>query len=229
MSTLLELRTSLRKRIGNPSDSSITDAELDAYVNKGYHHTMDRFTHSASRGEYTVTTEQGVNEYDLSTLFRAVHKVWDSTHGTALFKASPNRMFQIREMAGSTRYATPRWYYREGNTIKLFPTPAGVYDIVVYGRIKAADLVADADEPVLNDWDDVMLARAAYSYYIDIGDQPKAQWQLGVWAEETSTISTTMEEETIDYQEPGSGLAMYQRGHPMMGYRRYNNRPYGED
>ena len=206
---LSSLRASLRQRVGNPSTTALPDASADAYVNKGYHHTLDTFLHTVMRQEYTITTVAGTAVYTIPRAYRSLIRLWNYTEGKRVYKVTDVYAFHLRAGYSDTSRGCPRWYFKTGAEVRLFPTPDAVYSIIAYCKMKLDDLALDTDEIEIDDWDEVILARAAYAYYIDIGDEAKAKWALAVWKEATNNKPSQLEEETVDLETPANAWEQY--------------------
>ncbi len=224
--TLLQLRAKLRKRVGNPSVVALPDADATEYVNRGYMHTMDHFMHPVGRAEYTINTVAGTSVYTIPRANRALIRLWNKDFGTRVHKLTHTRYYDMRHGDNQPRQGKPEWYYKSGDSLTLLPTPDAAYELVALCKIKVDDLVADADELLIDDWDSIIIARGVYEYYLDIGDEPKAKWALSVWTEAVGMKPTQLEEEQVDQEVRASGVDMYtNRGGSFR--RRMNSDPWG--
>lgn len=221
MATALStLRSRLRQRIGNPSTTALPNASADSYVNLGYHHTLDTFLHTVMRQEYQFSTVAGTATYTIPRAYRSLIRLWNQTEGKRVYKVTDVYAYQLRAGTNDTTRGRPIRYFKKGAEVRLFPTPDAVYVMQAYCKMKLSDLVNDTDEIEIDDWDDIILARAAYGYYLDIGDEPKAKWQLAVWKEATNNKPSQLEEETVDLETPANAWDLYpNRGAPRRSSR----------
>lgn len=224
--TTLDLKTRLRARIGSPSLVALPDASAIAYVNRGYQHTLDQFVHPITRGEYTLNTVSGTAAYTIPRAYRALMRLWNKDYGTRIAKVTHTRLFEFRAGDNRTTTGKPKWYYKNGTELRLMPTPNAAYELIALCKVKLDDLTLDAHEVQIDDWDDIIVSRAVYSYYLDIGDEPKAKWSLAVWQESVGSKPSQLEEEQVDQEIPNSAVDYYRNSSGNFR-RRMTNDPWG--
>lgn len=223
--TLAQFVSRFRKRVGSPSTTALSDDDAKEYINRGYMHSMDHYMHPAGRAEYTFTTVAGTATYTIPRTYRALIRLWDKDYGRRVHKVTHTRLFELRSGDNAASTGKPAWYYKNGDSLMLLPTPDAAYEMIALCKVKVADLDADDDEPVIDDWDSIILARGVYEYYLDIGDEPKAKWALSVWLEAVGSKPTQLEEEQVDQEIPASGVDLYKSGSGNFR-RRMNSDPW---
>lgn len=203
------MRTSLRKKIGNPSTTGVPDTDLNEAINAADDFLTDRVANQANRQLETFVTVAGTETYALTSDALVVLSVKNSTNGRRLQKASRSRYIEWSTVSLTT--GVPIWYYREATAggivrLRLHPIPNSVYTINVLTKTVRVDLVTNTDESILPlPWHRLIVLRARYDYYDGIGDYPKAQWALSAFNEQLSSKEPEQEQELSDFEDPARG------------------------
>lgn len=175
--TLANIRTSVRKRIGNPSDVLVLDTDLNDVINRAIKDLADRYRFHATRKVATFLTVAGTDKYVLPPDYNVVMKVarQDASTFGKIWKTSfgwiNNHPSQIN--GKPTKYAIAQ------NYIQLWPTPDIVYTIQLMYRFNPVALAADGDtSPLPSAWDEGIILCSRHMYWDDNGDVSKATYAL---------------------------------------------------
>src|SRR5581483_5092504 len=118
---LLELRT---EALGHGFDPNQYAARCNQYLNDAQNLIARRVNYYVDEAIYTFTTTSGQSNYAFPT---------DFARGRSLFNSDTQVNLQpvgLREIDNSVAVqGEPRYYAVEGQTLRLFPTPDGVYDL----------------------------------------------------------------------------------------------------
>lgn len=194
--TLATLRTNLRKRIGNPSSTDVTDADLTEIINYAHREIVNKFPFKVTRGETSFTTVAGTQSYDMPTDVFVTRKLYDYTNKRRLLQKG-ERYFSEHAFDDQGQ---PLYYVRIGSTLRLLPTPDDAYDIRHIYKAKTTDLAADGDTVLISqNWDEGILKLARVKYYTDLKpDIPKASFFLNEYKTWLMDQPTEVEEESDD-------------------------------
>lgn len=169
---LSEMRTRLRRQIGNPTTTDVPDAQLTEHVNDAYREIVAKFRFHKTRKVCTFDTTADTRRYGLPEDAKWVMRVRDDTNKRFIEKTDDHRLSRIDDL---TTTGKPELYARYRDWIELQPTPDGVYTISVYYESDITELSADSDEPVMSEaWHRGLVNLAKYYYYDDQGDDAKA-------------------------------------------------------
>lgn len=176
-----QLKTLLRKRIGSPSATDVTDAVLSEKINSAYEEIVDKFAFLRGRGRAKFTTVVGQDKYQISSITDEIRKVWDRTNKRELEKIGSGKVARS-DFDGGTN-ARPERYARFENYIQLLPVPDGAYIIELLYRARLTALASDADIPnIPSAWHRGIALLATYMYYDDEAkDYPKATASYNTW------------------------------------------------
>lgn len=175
--TIAELRARLRRQIGNPSATAVTDATLDIYINGAYRDIAEKYKFHKVRRICRFDTVAGSDKYDLPTDTGTILKVRDLTNENRLRMYDPNEVF---ENVVTETY--PKAYAHIRDWIQLFPTPDDVYTIEVMYKANVYDLSDINTTPVMpSSWHEGIPLLARHKYYDDAGDVGKAIYALNVF------------------------------------------------
>lgn len=189
-----QIRTRLRKLVGNPTATDVPDADLNEVINEAYQELCDEYRFRATRELATFSTAANVNAYALPTNSLVLMGVKDCTNDVRLRKR--NHDWVMSQTSDTDSPGKPTNYARYEDYIKLFPTPDGVYSINIYYRIYIADLSADADIPVIPvPWHRGLIRFARYKYYDALGQIQMAQYTYRAWQVWLNNKPTEVDEE----------------------------------
>lgn len=206
---MLAMRSLLRRRVGNPSATDVTDTVLTGHINDAIEEIRDKYKILAATPRARFTTGIGTARYMLSTLTDTVLKVWDRTNGKELTKVGINYV-AANDNVNVTNGKPLKWGRFE-DYLELFPPPDGAYVIEVLYREFYTALIADVDVPdIPAAWHRGAVILAAFNYYdVDGKDAVKSKYQMDVWKnwlqdkpveahEEQAAAGTGVELPTID-------------------------------
>lgn len=218
---LLEIRTRLRRRVGSPDATDVTDASLNEFINTAYRDIASRFRFHKVRKLCTFDTIASTSRYGLPTDCEVVLRLRDQTTGMKLRKEDDSFEAGLEGVADTVE-GVPASYLRQRDWVKISPVPDGVYTIEVFYKAGITDLVNDTDSPVIPaSWHEGIVKLARHGFYDDAGDVPKAQYALQNYASWLSTKSIEVDEEKVDMDK---GVRIPSLSRP---YRR--DYPYGYD
>lgn len=147
--TLLDLRSELRKMLGNRQD--VDDPRLTLFVNEGYIDLAASLQLDDLTSGYGFQTVVGQALYGMPPAARATlgASVVDSVTypefgGLALNKTDLNEYRTLRDASDE-----PTRYFRQAGLMVLWPTPSAIRTVAVDFRIRPQALVADTDSPIL--------------------------------------------------------------------------------
>lgn len=196
---LLQLRTKLRRQVGNPTSGDVTDSLLNEQINQAYKDVADRFRFHRNRKLCTFSTVVGQAEYGLPADLLSIIRVRDTTNGVRLIKSDSKRDAAL-DVATMDNRGKPTHYSRYRTWVTLDPVPDGIYTIELFYKGNIVDLVSDSDTPVLPDtWHHGILLMAKYHYYIDQPDAPKAQHAMGAFNDWATNKPSEVDEEKSDF------------------------------
>lgn len=199
---LSELRSRLRARVGNPSQTDIPDTpNLDQYINDAYQEIFNKYKSRRRRARARFTTTIGQDKYNLAGTTDVVYKVWDRTNGLELeyigisklsekdYDASPNNLVQNAKPL--------QWTVME-TYLQLLPPPDGAYVIEFVYKVIFSSLVQPTDIPVVPEyWHRGIVMLASAIYYEDAaGDQEKAAFHRGLFKDWVSDLPLEAHEQT---------------------------------
>ena len=216
MSTLAQMRTALRRKIGNPDTTSVTNAILDEHINSAYVHLTTRYRHKQGRENSRFNTVAGTSAYTLTGQYAVVFQVWNRTTNTKLTKLGwRQRVDEDLSVSSSTTQGVPLGYETWQDSIILYPVPDAVYAIeAIYKKIPTA-LSADGDTPVINAlWHPGIVFLSRFYYWDDRQDFAKAQQAYNTWRLWMSDIAHDVDEETVDSEDFGVVLPGLRAGIP---------------
>lgn len=198
---LLEMRTKLRKRVGNPDTTDVPNTDLDENINSAYRDIASRFRFHKVRKLCVFDTIIGTKRYGLPTDTEALLRVRNNTRGTKITKEDDS--FTARQEGDANEVqGTPLTYARQRDWILLDPTPDAVETIEIYYKAGIADLDSDGLVPILPaSWHEGIVKLARHYFYDEKGDAPKAQYALATYTSWLSTKTVEFDEEKSDYDK----------------------------
>lgn len=193
---LSDIRSKLRRKIGNPTTGDVPNADLDEHINDAYRDVATKFKHHKARKLCMFDTVDGTASYGLPSVAGSVFKVWDTTTPGKLSKKGPHWYASI---ATEHENGQPLYYVRFRQHIILVPTPDGVYTLEIFYTDTITDLTNDSDVPVLPEtWTPAIWMLARWYYYDDQGDMPKADKAFDTYRIWLSDKPSEIEEESVD-------------------------------
>lgn len=186
MSTRLEMRTDVKKRLGNRTD--VTDADIDKWLNDALLDLTTRRVHidelEKSGG---ITTQVGVTAYSYpSNKTFAILYVYDPSEKRILNRWDGTYESYLRAHGAheSNSDDIPTHHIQYGGMINLFPTPQDVRGIVIYFYSLPTLGAGDSAEPDINpEWHyPVEILAAKHGHHV-LGDDIRADKEEQRWNE----------------------------------------------
>ncbi len=203
---LSEMRDSLRRKIGQPTTTDVTDTELNALLNEANRHIADRYPFHMSRTLYEFPTVAGTKRYALPTDLTTLLMVGNRTNRNRI-KRSGNRGQFRTETQDTTVTGAPQFYTRMRDWIQFYPIPDKVYAVSLFYKNSIADMVAGVDESELPiTWHPGVVLYARYIFYDERQDYAKAQYAYSAWALWVGDKPNELQEEW--QADPDMGIEM---------------------
>lgn len=220
--TLAEMRTLLRKYIGNPSVANKPEADLTEVLNMAYRQIASKFRFQTVRDRYTISTSLATTDYALQSTDLVVYEVWNKTTGNELRKYG---MHQLPQIDATTLEPTDRGepvaWYRDGNTLQIYPSPDAVYVLELVVKFRPGLLALDADVPVIEDlWHEGIVMLARWYHWDMTQDFPKAQQAMNNYKLWLADKPNEFDEENEALDQPVEVGGMGHRRPPIRGVRR---------
>src|SRR6188472_927959 len=143
---LLDMRTTLRRQVGNPTVAQVDDSVLDEALNLAYREIQNKYRFAQGRSLYSFNTVNGTRSYALPANAASIMYVRNALDEAKLPRLDDEEVARLEDTADT---GTPLYYYRDVNNLLLHPTPDGIYAMVVKLKVAITDLVSDSDEPVI--------------------------------------------------------------------------------
>jgi hypothetical protein len=193
-----QIRADTRIGVGNVTTTDVPDSALNACINKAYRYIATVYPNLPSRVISTITTVVGIQNYNLPADCFAVRKLWDITNNTWLTKRGER--WGAQQQVANASQGKPTDYIRYLNYVQLWPIPDGIYTIDLYYQSSIADLVSDADVPVIPiPWHEGLIIKSCFVYYSWYRkDYVKAQAEDVTWKMWLSEMPTSIDLENVD-------------------------------
>lgn len=219
---LSEMRDSLRRKVGNPTDTDVSDTDLNRYLNESQRYIGDRFPFQMTRTLVTFPTVVGTTRYELPSDLNTLMYVANRTTRRPLRRRRANARGLTE--APSTTPAEPSHYNRALGWLEFNCKPDKVYTIALFYKNDMADLVNDGDEPVIPlSWHDGIVKFARYLFYDEKQDFAKAQYMYASWTLWLESKPDELQDELL-YDDDGAIEMPTLLGseHPRRGYPRFD-------
>lgn len=214
--TLAEIRTMLRRQVGNPTTGQVADAALNIPINLAYREVQNKFRFYQGRSLYTVNTVNGTRGYALPANAASIIHVRDTTTEVKLSKLDDGEVSALTDIVTKGK---PLYYYRENNTVYLHPTPDAVYGLEIKVKVAITELVADGDTPVVPaSWHYGIMLLAKHYYFADQGDEPKAISAKNFYKDWVSDQPIEVDEEKSDLDRGVSVPTLSQNARPAVDF-----------
>lgn len=177
---LTALRSMVRTALGTEVNET-TDATVDQWLNRSWWDILNRMPFKENETFVPFTTLVGQRLYALPVSFEAVRSMGIEADGLNLNQHQSLNPWTEREYENAYNsneflQSMPCYYVREGNCIKLFPTPDKVYTITLYYWINLADLSDPALAPIVpRSWHEVIGYGAIWRGWTDLNDWTRGQ------------------------------------------------------
>ncbi len=186
MSTRLQMRTAVQKRLGNRTD--VTQADLDKWLDDALVDLTTRRVHIdelETVAPITTGIEVGVYSYPTSTTF-AILYITDTTSGRILnqWDGTYESFLQANLAHEDAPTDVATHHIEFGGKINLFPRPQDIRVLVVYFYSLPTMGAGDSAEPNINpEWHYPIEILAAKHGHHDLGDDVRADKEEQRWAE----------------------------------------------
>lgn len=196
---LSDMVSKVRRRIGSPSTTDVTDATIKEHINAAYREIADNFRFHSVRKLCTFDTVADTRRYGLPTDCAFVIRVRNKDDEAAQPRLEKLDDRRAAELLNSDTTGVPTQYMRYKDWIELEPTPDDVYTIEVFYRADVTDLSDDADEPVFPvAWHAGIVHLATWNYFVEEGDVPKANNAYNIYDLWSSKKTNEVDEEKRD-------------------------------
>lgn len=190
-----EMRPRLRRQIGNPTTTEVSDADLTALLNQATEDITSRYRFHKARKLCTFPTVADQDKYDLPSDLLVLMRVADTTNFRKISKAGDRQASSVTSLTSGR----PMQYVRYQNYLQLIPPPDGIYGIEIFYQYTPVSMSGDSDSPSIpNTWHAGVVAYAKYLYYTDVGDGPKQALAMEAFKIWISDKPTEIDEETVD-------------------------------
>lgn len=214
--TLLEMRTMLRRRVGNPTTAQVTDARLNEFLNLAMREIQNKYRFAQGRSLYTFNTVSGTRSYALPSNAASIMYVRDTTTEYKLEKLDDEEVARLTEVDTNAR---PLYYYRDVSNLLLHPTPDGVYAMVVKLKVAITELSTDGSSPSIPaSWHIGIVLLARHYYWDDQGDDPKAISAKNFYKDWASDQPVEVDEEKADLDRGVSVPTLSQNVRPLLDF-----------
>lgn len=198
---LVTMQLTLRTKVGSPSLTDVTNGTLTRIINAAYREIGSKYPFTELRCIKSFDTIAGVNRYDVPEDLAVLRRVWDDTNKKKITKRG------IRFLASQSKNVPdgpPRNYVRAKNWIQFLPMPNSVVTVQLYYDTETADLVDDADEPVIPlAWHDGIVLKARHIFYDERGDVGKAIYAKSEWKDWVADKPSEIDQEKDDLEDVG--------------------------
>jgi len=190
---LSELRANVRRKIGNPTVVSVSNARIDEIINQAHRDIGDRYRFHNVRKLGTFPTVAGTKRYTVPTDLTVLMNVWNQTSKTRIRK----KPFEdLGTLDIQTNQAAPTHYFRNIDWIEFTPIPDAVYTIALFYKTQVTDMVGDTAVPLLPvPWHAGLCLYARWIYFDDEGAVDKAQYARNIWKDWVSEKPVEVDEE----------------------------------
>lgn len=164
METLADVRTLVRRGVGEASEVRLTNARLDAAINAGVDELAEN---TGFRESFAVlNTKSGRTYYDVRQLFPdeavTITSIWNPAANLWL-RYTPPGQFSFQKWEQST--GTPQaWFMRGLFHLGIFPHSTSSENLYVYFTVRHRPLV-NAEDPLVDVPPDLTAAVADYAIF----------------------------------------------------------------
>lgn len=193
---LVELRTKLRTKVGNPSIAEAPELALTSLINEAYEEIHEKYTFHKARRIVLFPTVAGSALYDIPSDALSIFSLWNTTtnYQRKIVKRDENWLSQQQ----TQQTGPPVAYVRQRAWLELSPVPDAIYTLRLMYKCAYDPLVVDADVPVIPfSWHPGIWRLARFLYWDEKGDLAKAQWSNNVWLQWVSDKPNELQEEYL--------------------------------
>lgn len=217
-----QIRGTLRRRVGNPTEGDKPNALLNEFINLAYQGDLsDMFPFHATRDRLRFSTIIGTNIYAVPSNYTTVHAAWNRTKRREIRKADYIRTFNLDTIASNDPApGSVIRYSRFQDSVQFYPMPGEVEELELFCTKTPDPLVGDNDVPVFPvAWHRGIWMMARWHYWDDAQDFGKAQYALdsfNAWAatktnefqQELSAFERSVEVPTLGRWRESNGRMM---------------------
>lgn len=171
------LRADLREELGVDADD-LDDPATDRLINRSYQWLLNAFKFRAKEVTVTFNTVAGVRLYDLPANFESLRGVSIADINIEQHTSLDRMTIDVYEKSyneSETKQSFSTHYVREGNCIKLWPTPDDVYKITLkYDRLVDELSSSNIVPEIPKNWFEFILDGAVYRGHKRFGDFQRA-------------------------------------------------------
>lgn len=168
--------------LGTSFDPARYRTYAQRFLNRAQQRIARRIGMAATEALATVTTQPGVNTYDVPVDFaqlRGDEPIIDS-EGRPLEQVDVGDMLTATNVSGE-----PRYFSYTGKQIRFYPTPAAAATFTMIYRAFAPRMVEDDAEPVIpEDYHELLVLYAKGRLYQEEDDQAAGSSLLGMFESE---------------------------------------------
>lgn len=207
--SLDRMRSLVRKGLGGQSSSELNDNEVDELLNMALWEIEDRFDFKAKEARDTITLVSGTRSYDLSTeltrldALRSIAVVLTTGKRQKLARTTRDNYDTMYDSSDNVE-ATPTHYFREGDTLYVWPTPgdniAG-QDLELSFKQSVASFSEGDDvtqSGLPRSWDEIVVTGAIMKGHFFNEDYNFYREARSIWSDLVRTAITTTSKEEED-------------------------------
>lgn len=172
---LEEIRSRVRVLTGRSTESRLSTAELDGYINNYYqNHLPDLLTPESLQALFTCNTEVGRGEYGVPTNLRALYPPVFVDREKVLFTHNVGWFFEKYKDRSEQSPGLPETVLYFDRTLWMAPIPNDIYTVQVHALYRPDALVNADDQPIDPRWGEAIAVGAASLIFNDNGDFEEA-------------------------------------------------------
>lgn len=216
------LRAQVRAMLGVdlddfPDQNDFSDPDnpkigADQFLNEAYWELLDKFPFREKETTATFPTAEGTRFYKLPSTFEALREISieDLTTGqhTPLERIT-QRQYETDYVNSTDNENTPTHYLREGDGIRLWPTPDDIYTLTIKYWTELTDLSDSSEPDIPRQWLEVLKFGAAWRGHFHFGNDSKALTARNTWTSLISAMTPTEAKEETDTHLGGLEVAGY--------------------
>lgn len=181
MSTLLQLVNEVLRRAGQTEATTLASAQTPVvqtrdYLNETYVEMLQKLKTQRLVKTASFSTVAGTTQYTLASDADVDGLLADSLMETGSQLGLKETAYTFPLTHGITQTGRPAYFYKDGDTLALYPIPDGVYTIRYQYQVKPQPLTADNDTTQLPpEWEKAMI----------LGTQARLEKFLGEGGDDT--------------------------------------------
>jgi hypothetical protein len=204
--TVLQARTELRYRCGNPTTNDVPDSQLNNLLTWSLqtisqptvHRHMELWLATPTSGPGSIPLVAGQQDYALPAICTAIYDIWNFTVG---YKLLPRAIWWLDERPNNPpAQGQPRTYARFGNNFRVLNVPTLAYqgNVLVVRYWAEPTFPADGVPfPLRNLWDEVIILGSVMRYYQMRGDVMKAEAHREAFTSAVQSVTDQLSAEVM--------------------------------